>query len=71
MYHHATGDAQGQECQPTFFLQRKEEKPYHIDYVFAHEERLMSLDIGAKIGCRSDWIDFSDHMPLVVDLPDL
>jgi exonuclease III len=70
LYHRTTGEASGQERQPTFFLHRKEERPYHIDYVFAHEERLHGLDISAAVGIRSDWIGVSDHMPLVVDLQD-
>jgi exonuclease III len=71
LYHRIMGDAQGQERQPTFFLHRSEEKPYHIDYVFAHEERLKGRDMDALVGFRSDWIGLSDHMPLVVDLPEI
>lgn len=71
LYHLTTGDAQAQERQPTFFLHRNEAKPYHIDYVFAHDEHLKGLGIDAKVGIRSDWIGLSDHMPMVVDLPEL
>jgi exonuclease III len=71
LYHHTTGDAHGQELQPTFFLHRSEAKPYHIDYVFAHEEHLKGYNMDAKVGFPCDWIDLSDHMPLVVELPNL
>lgn len=34
LYHHLTNEKQGKETKPTFYLQRKLEKPYHIDYIF-------------------------------------
>ena len=50
----------------SFFMYRKIEKPYHIDYCFASSNIL-------KNGCRitfedfNSWIDLSDHCPIVVD----
>jgi len=66
LYHHATGEAQGQETQPTFFLYRKPERPYHIDYVFVPAALSGSATI--TVGAPADWIVLSDHLPLVVDL---
>ena len=34
LYHHSNGEDQGCETNPTFYLYRKLERPYHIDYVF-------------------------------------
>ena len=66
LYHAQTGEAQGAEAQPTFFLHRKREKPYHIDYAFLSE----MLQIGARIsiGAAEHWLEHSDHLPLIVDI---
>ena len=68
LYHHTTSEQQGEEMLPTFFLQRKEEKPFHIDYVFAHEKRLDEKRWSAQVGSPSEWLSMSDHMPIIVDL---
>lgn len=70
LYHLATGERQGGETQPTFFLHRSNLKPYHIDYVFAHEEMLQPTPPTVRVGTPAEWINASDHMPLIVDLPD-
>ncbi|HQS04283.1 MAG TPA: hypothetical protein PLT16_01445 [Daejeonella sp.] len=57
--------SQGKEAHPTFYLQRKKEKPYHIDYCFASQsfcEKLTSI----KVGEYEDWIGLSDHMPIIL-----
>ena len=48
---------------PIFFLYRKKEKHYHIDYFFCEKEKVNSL----KIGVFDDWILLSDHMPVTID----
>nr|WP_253950836.1 endonuclease/exonuclease/phosphatase family protein [Novosphingobium sp. SG751A] len=68
LYHLATGENQGAEAQPTFYLHRSDLKPYHIDYVFAHDAMLGGATPVVQVGHRADWIRVSDHMPLVVDL---
>ena len=70
LYHLATGERQGGETQPTFLLHRSNLKPYHIDYVFAHEEMLQPTPPTVRVGTPAEWINASDHMPLIVDLPD-
>jgi exonuclease III len=69
LYHHTRRVAQGSEPDPTFFLQRNLNKPYHIDYAFIPERWLeaSSLDIGRP----SDWLAHSDHMPLRIQLPEV
>lgn len=66
LYHSQAGEAQGAETQSTFFLHRKLEKPYHIDYAFLSE----MLKIGARIsiGAADHWLEHSDHLPLIVDI---
>ena len=68
LYHFSTGDLQGQERLPTFFLHRHLTKPYHIDHVFAHRERLIGGWAGVTIGPEDVWLEHSDHMPIIIDL---
>ena len=64
LYHAQTGEEQGKEKQPTFYMHRKSEKPYHIDYAFITRSMMSGSMI--KIGSPSEWLELSDHMPLVV-----
>jgi exodeoxyribonuclease-3 len=65
-YHHVSGEEQGSETAPTFFLQRNRQKAYHIDYVFT------SADLTGKSnlhpGGHDDWISISDHVPLTLNI---
>lgn len=67
LYHEQNALAHGKEEDHTFFMYRKTEKPYHIDYCFAPNEH---VNQGAKIqlGNPEEWIDISDHIPLIVDI---
>ncbi len=63
VYHHTKQEPQGKESEPTFFLHRNTQKPYHIDYVFASSDILP--DCTLHVGRASDWLSLSDHVPLV------
>lgn len=65
LYHHKLKVKQGYELTPTFFLHRKEEKSYHIDYAFVSNKYLCS---NIEIGSVEDWLSISDHMPLILHL---
>lgn len=65
LYHHKFNESQGEETTPTFFLHRKEEKPYHIDYVFVSKKY---LDSEIQVGERTKWLGLSDHLPLIIKL---
>ncbi|EMY71205.1 endonuclease/exonuclease/phosphatase family protein [Leptospira vanthielii] len=65
LYHEAYTEKQGEEKIPTFFLQRKKEKSYHIDYAFLPNELLKNSEI--QLGKFEDWIDLSDHVPLIIE----
>lgn len=66
-YHAARGDEFGEEAEATFYMHKKEERPYHIDYAYVPEQQIES---GAEVtvGRYDDWIDASDHMPLMLSI---
>jgi exodeoxyribonuclease-3 len=66
IYHRKTGEAQGQESTPTFFLQRNIEKAYHIDYVFTSCD--LQSPANLEIGDLEHWLNVSDHMPVVLKI---
>lgn len=66
IYHHCNSEAQGKETQPTFFMNRNRARPYHIDYAFASEELIKSSAI--CIGNPEQWLQFSDHLPIILDI---
>lgn len=46
-----------------FFATRNTKKPHHIDYAFAGR-----LAASVAVGRPDDWLEHSDHMPLIVDI---
>lgn len=64
-YHKKMLAVQGREDDPTFFLTRKKNKPYHIDYCFAPDSWSIEK---VEIGKYESWIDKSDHCPVIVDI---
>lgn len=64
-YHYLTGFGLGSEKIATFYHTKNVERPFHIDYCFVHQ----SIDISSlDILDFSSWREFSDHVPLVLDL---
>ena len=66
IYHHYNSEPQGKETQPTFFMNRSRARPYHIDYAFGSAELIKRATI--SVGNPEQWLEFSDHMPIVVDI---
>lgn len=66
LYHQFNEELQGKESHPTFYLHRKEEKPYHIDYVFGSKKFSNSLN-SFEIGNIDDWLKLSDHLPIICE----
>jgi exonuclease III len=67
LYHKFYSEEQGKESQPTFYLQKRIEKPYHIDYIFGSEEFSKSIK-SLTIGKTEQWLKLSDHMPVIVEI---
>ncbi len=63
VYHALTGLPQGQEKVPTSYYHRDPARGFHIDYVFMSRPEistLKSFEISGK-----EWLERSDHVPLV------
>ena len=65
-YHIHHKQKQGTEEHPTFYMYRHNHRPYHIDYCFVSEDLLDKLK-SVEVGNYNDWIQYSDHVPLIVD----
>lgn len=65
LYHKFTNEKQGEEKQPTFYLHKNLERPYHIDYCFASKNFIQKLN-NVEIGVFKDWKHLSDHNPIVL-----
>lgn len=63
VYHTKNKIKQGKEINPTFYLQRNIDKPYHIDYIFCDVEKIEKSDF--YIGESEKWLKHSDHMPII------
>ena len=64
LYHYYKNVQQGSENEPTFYMHRKLEKPYHIDYAFIPKRLISSSTV--EVGHPEYWLKYSDHMPLII-----
>ena len=67
VYHAFSKEAQGKETKPTYFMYRDIEKPYHIDHAICSTSLLNSIK-KIEIGKPKDWINYSDHMPVSLEI---
>ncbi len=70
LYHKYRNEEQGKESQPTFFLHRKINNPYHIDYIFGSKEFSTKLN-KIEIGDSNIWLEISDHLPMICEFSTL
>ncbi|SEL00394.1 Exonuclease III [Methanobrevibacter gottschalkii] len=61
IYHHLTGENEGEETTPTFYMYRHLDKPYHLDHIFLSSDKVKALEIGDA----DKWLQLSDHVPLI------
>lgn len=62
-YHSFQEEEFGNEVQPTFFHTKNESKKYHIDYLYSKSLKLNTVEVGEY----SDWIQLSDHCPVMTE----
>ena len=62
-YNYSMGEAEGEETIPTFYLQRKKEKPYHLDRCFIAPGRITSFKVAEN---HDYWLSLSDHIPIEI-----
>jgi hypothetical protein len=65
-YHQYFNQIQGKEEHPTLYLYRHENKPYHLDYCFASNDFIETLE-SVEVGTYQDWTMLSDHKPLIIN----
>ena len=68
VYHELSGLPQGQETVPTSYYHRDPARGFHIDYAFMSKPEIACLrrfDISGK-----EWLDYSDHVPLILETAD-
>ena len=63
-YHQYFNEEFGKETQGTLFHTKNKDKPYHIDYCYYKNFQLEKV----QLGNFDDWIKYSDHLPLRIDL---
>ena len=64
IYHQLTGEKEGEETKPTFYMYRHLDKPYHLDHIFSSSDKVKDLEIGDT----DKWLQLSDHVPLIFEI---
>jgi len=64
-YHLHHKQVQGKEQHPTFYLYKRQNKPYHLDYCFASGDMIDKIE-NVEIGDYDFWKQYSDHVPVMV-----
>lgn len=64
-YHLHHKQEQGAEMDPTYYLYRHKDKPYHLDYCFASKDFIEKM-VSVEIGKYDEWKKYSDHVPIIV-----
>ncbi|MEB9553207.1 endonuclease/exonuclease/phosphatase family protein [Bacillus cereus] len=65
-YHQFSKEKQSEESKATHYFRKEKGRRFHIDYLFASEIFLEQLK-SFKIGSCEEWIEFSDHMPIIAE----
>jgi hypothetical protein len=66
-YHTFFSEEQGEETRPTHYFWCRQDRRFHIDYVFVPE--VWSPNIrNVNVGTYKAWRPTSDHVPIVVDV---
>jgi exodeoxyribonuclease-3 len=66
-YHAFFREQPGSESRATFFMNRKLEQHYHLDYIFIPRRWLKRVQ-KTRIGDPAKWLAHSDHCPVFVEI---
>jgi hypothetical protein len=64
LYHQFFRESFGQETQPTWYMYRHVERPYHIDYCFRSSDFVDRLQL-IEVGKHETWHQWSDHASII------
>lgn len=64
-YHKFHGVPHGEEADATYYHQKRLDWPFHLDYCFVPESWRVE---NVRVGTFADWIPYSDHCPVIVDV---
>lgn len=67
VYHEYFKKDYGEHNHYTFYQHRNEEQKHMLDYCFASESIIKKVT-AVEIGKYKDWMEFSDHCPLIIDI---
>ena len=67
LYHNWMKEEQGSESVKTFYHRKNLDKGYHIDYIFADKDFIRTTE-NFEYGNIDEWLEFSDHIPLIWSL---
>ncbi|MEV5024778.1 hypothetical protein [Paenibacillus sp. LPE1-1-1.1] len=67
LYHTYFNEKYGKETKFTYYHKRNPSSGFHLDYCFISNDLLNRIG-NFDVGKRSDWIDKSDHVPLIITL---
>ena len=67
VYHEFFSENHGAETRPTYYFWHREERSFHIDYIFL-PQMWMNRVVTCEVGAYQQWRPASDHMPVVVDI---
>ena len=66
-YHEYFKKGYGEHSHNTFYQHRKTDVKHMLDYCFASKAIIEKIT-KVEIGKYEDWIEFSDHFPLIIDI---
>lgn len=67
LYHARSGEDHGAESGVSLYWRRKVTDPYLVDHAFVPRAWLGGVE-RFEVGAADDWLTYSDHMPLIIDL---
>ena len=59
-------EEQGKESLPTYYHYHQQERPFHIDFCFLSQSLMNTLQ-NIEVGKFDDWMDLSDHVPMIIE----